>query len=196
VLMVRICYAGDVRRGEQVVAPLRLAADPLADLVGPMPYPALFDLPARSHGAVIAVRSMFLDRVDTATAGRVVEHLGRGTAPLRMVQLRALGGAISRVDDSATAFAHRQRRFLAVIASNDEPDLDTAHRWTEGLANELPHVDQGGYIGFFGPHDGDRIVHAYPPATLDRLRRIKATYDPANLFRHNDNIAPAGDRIA
>jgi FAD/FMN-containing dehydrogenase len=85
---------------------------------------------------------------------------------------------------------------MVIIASNDEPDLEAARRWTEELASKLPQNDAGAYIGFFGPHDGDRIGNAYPPATLARLRRIKATYDPANLFRHNDNIALAVDRSA
>ena len=49
----------------------------------------------------------------------------------------------------------------------------------------------GAYVNFFGPHDVDRIEAAYPGETLARLRRIKATYDPVNLFRNNDNITPA-----
>ncbi|HEX5970119.1 MAG TPA: BBE domain-containing protein, partial [Intrasporangium sp.] len=142
-------------------------------------------------GAVIAVRSLFLDHVDTATAEMMLDYMARSDAPLRMVQLRALGGAIGRVDPAATAFAHRRSGIMVVIASNDEPDLETARDWAEELATKVAQDDPGGYVGFFGPHDDGRIGSAYPPATLARLRQVKATYDPANLFRHNDNITPA-----
>jgi FAD/FMN-containing dehydrogenase len=190
VIMARLCYTGDPDRGEQAVAPLRQAASPLADLVGPMPYPALFAEPPPSHGAVVAVRNMFLTGVDGAAAETVVGHLDRSAAWLRMVQFRALGGAIGRVDPAATAFAHRKSPVMVTIACNAQPDLEAARAWTEELAGNLQQRDQGAYIGFFGPHDGDRIENAYPPDTLERLRGIKAAYDPGNLFRHNDNIAP------
>jgi FAD/FMN-containing dehydrogenase len=191
VLMVRACYSGDVRHGEQAVAQLVAAGEPLAGRFGPMPYPELFALPTRSHGSVIAVRSLFVDGFDTAAAELALEHMASSVAPLRMVQLRALGGAIGRVDPAATAFAHRRRALMVVIASNDVPHMVAARAWTEGLAAKLAPDDAGGYVGFFGPHDGDRTCSAYPAATLARLRQVKATYDPTNLFRHNDNVAPA-----
>ncbi len=191
VLMVRACYSGDVRAGEQAVAPLLAADEPLAGRFGPMPYPELFALPTRSHGSVIAVRSLFLDDFDTGAAQKVLDHMASSAAPLRMVQLRALGGAIGRVDLTATAFAHRRRELMVVIASNDVPHMVAARAWTEGLAAELAPGDAGGYVGFFGPHDADRICSAYPHATLTRLRQVKAIYDPTNLFRRNDNVIPS-----
>jgi glycerate kinase len=58
------------------------------------------------------------------------------------------------------------------------------------LAEALYQGDDGAYVNFFGPADADRIQAAYPAKTLARLRRIKANYDPANLFASNDNITP------
>ena len=71
-----------------------------------------------------------------------------------------------------------------------EDDESAARRWTEDLASALDQGEDGAYVNFFGPHDGDRIQAGYPGETLARLRRIKAAYDPTNLFS-NDNIAPA-----
>jgi FAD/FMN-containing dehydrogenase len=193
VVMARVCYSGDPAEGERMGALLRLAAKPLADLLGPMPYSRLFEEPAPSRGAVVAVRSLFVDHIGTTAAEVMLEHLSRSDAWLRMVQFRGMGGAIGRVDPEATAFGHRRRRFMVTIASNDQPDLAQARAWVEDLAADLSPTQPGGYVGFFGPHDGDRIGEAYPPGTLDRLRGIKATYDPQNLFRHNDNITPAPD---
>jgi FAD/FMN-containing dehydrogenase len=95
VIMARVCYAGRPDEGERAVAPLRQAAKPLADLLGPMPYDGLFAEPPPSRGAVVAVRNLFVDDVDTSTAGTVLDRLDRSDARLRMVQFRALGGAIA-----------------------------------------------------------------------------------------------------
>lgn len=191
VIMTRVCYSGELDAAEQAVAPLRLAGTPLVDLLGPMPYPDLFIEPPPSHGAVVAVRNLFVDKVDEAAASTVMGHLGRSDAWMRMVQFRALGGAIGRVDPSATAFAHRRGAVMVTIACNAQPELGAARTWVEDIAGRLPHVTAGAYIGFFGPHDANRIQEAYPEDTLARLRRIKARADPDNVFRHNDNIAPA-----
>ena len=79
---------------------------------------------------------------------------------------------------------------MIVLRALEDDEL-AARYWTEELAEALYKGDDGASINFFGPHDGDRIEVAYPAETLARLRRIKATYDPMNLFRNNDNITPA-----
>jgi hypothetical protein len=100
-----------------------------------------------------------------------------------------LGVAISRVAPDATAYAHRKSPIIVLRALED--DELAARQWTEELAEALYEGDDGAYINFFRPHDGDRIEAAYPAETLAWLRRIKATYDPTNLFRNNDNITAA-----
>jgi FAD/FMN-containing dehydrogenase len=102
-----------------------------------------------------------------------------------------LGGAISRVAPDATAYAHRNAAIMINVVRALDGDESGARRWTEELAAELHQGVEGSYVNFFGPHDGDRIEAAYPPQTLARLRRIKAAYDPTNLFCNNDNITPA-----
>jgi hypothetical protein len=74
-----------------------------------------------------------------------------------------------------------------IVRSVDD-DSDAARRWIERLVQGIQQDDHGAYVNFFGPNDTDRIHAAYPGQTLARLQRIKATYDPSNLFRHNDNI--------
>src|SRR5215218_7131043 len=81
-------------------------------------------------------------------------------------------------------------RVMAIVARPLEDNELAARQWTEELAEALYQGDDGAYVNFFGPHDGSRIEAAYPGETLARLRRIKATYDPTNLLRNNDNITP------
>jgi hypothetical protein len=151
----------------------------------------MYDGPMAEPGHVVTIRTMFLDRLGEPEAATVLDHLRRGTSPLRLVQLRVLGGAISRVDPDATAFAHRRSRIMVNVHDADT-DHAAARRWVDGAARDLAQDDPGAYVGFLGPDDGPERIHAaYPPKTLARLRRVKAAYDPENLFRHNDNIPPA-----
>jgi FAD/FMN-containing dehydrogenase len=191
VILARVCYAGDLQRAEQAVQPVREIAMPVVDLMQPMPYAALLDEEAPSKGHPVAVRNMFLHHIDESVGATIVEGLHRSDTWLRAVQFRVLGGAISRVAPDATAYAHRKAVIMInVIRALDGDELG-ARRWTEDLAGALYQSEDGAYVNFFGPHDGDRIGAAYPADTLTRLRRIKARYDPTNLFHNNDNITPA-----
>jgi FAD binding domain/Berberine and berberine like len=186
-----VCYAGDSGQAEEALRPLREIATPVLDMVQPMPYAALLDEETPVRGHPVAVRTRFLDHIDEAVGATILEGLNRSDSWLRFVQFRVLGGAISRVALDATAYAHRKAPIMAIVARVLEDDELAARQWAEALAEALYQGDDGAYINFFGPHDGDRIEAAYPGETLARLRRIKATYDPMNLFRNNDNITPA-----
>ncbi|HEX5878295.1 MAG TPA: FAD-binding oxidoreductase [Actinomycetota bacterium] len=194
VVMALLCYAGDPAAGERALAPFRALAEPVADMLQPMPYPGLFE-PAEDIEVVEeSARSMFLDRVDRAAAEAVVEHLQASTAPMAVAQLRVLGGAMARVPAEATAFAHRDRRFMAAVGAVYEHAADRpAHEaWAEAFAAALRgDGGPGVYVNFLSDEGPERVREAYPGPTWDRLAEIKRRYDPGNLFRRNQNIPPA-----
>jgi hypothetical protein len=190
VIMAMVCYAGDLRQAEETLRPLREIATPVLDMVQPMPYAALLDEETPVRGHPVGMCTRFGDHIDESVGATILEGLNRSDSWLRFVQFRVLGGAISRIAPDATAYAHRKSPIMVIVARVLEDDELAARQWTEELAEALYQGDDGAYINFFGPHDGDRIEAAYPGETLVRLRRIKATYDPTNLFRHNDNITP------
>ena len=195
-ILAAVCYAGDSGQAEEALQPLREIATPVMDLVQPMPYAALLDEEVPFRGHPVALRAMFGDPIDESVGATILEGLNCSDTWLRMVQFRVLGGAISRVAPDATAYAHRKSPIMVIVARALEDDQLAARQWTEELTAALYQGDDGAYVNFFGPHDGDRIEAAYPGETLPRLRRIKATYDPMNLFRNNDNITPAyGDPL-
>ncbi|MDQ4108014.1 MAG: BBE domain-containing protein [Actinomycetota bacterium] len=79
-----------------------------------------------------------------------------------------------------------------VAALYEDPEEAERHRhWVDGLAGALRQDDAGAYVNFPGDEGDSRIRDAYPAATWDRLREIKRRYDPANVFRLNQNIPPA-----
>jgi FAD/FMN-containing dehydrogenase len=135
---------------------------------------------------------MFVDEVDHAAAEAIVERLGASSAPMRVTQLRALGGAMARVPNDATAFAHRERRLMINVAAlyNDPDEIPAHQAWVDGLASTLQRGPVGAYVNFLGDEGEARVHDAYPDATWARLADVKRRYDPTNLFRRNQNVPP------
>ena len=194
VVLALLAYAGDAEAGGRALAPFRALADPIADMLQPMPYAGLFEPAEEIEVVEESARSMFLDAFDGATAAAVVEHLRASTAPMAVAQLRVLGGAMARVPADATAFAHRDRRFMAAVGAVYEhaADRPTHEAWADGFAAALRGGGGPGvYVNFLGDEGPERVREAYPGATWDRLVQVKRRYDPGNLFRRNQNIPPA-----
>jgi FAD/FMN-containing dehydrogenase len=117
----------------------------------------------------------------------------RASSPFSLIQFRGLGGAMARVANDATAFAHRQRRyFVAIIGLWLDAGEDAAvhEAWTAALWRTIRHEGSGVYVNFLEVEGPDRVREAYPPATFARLAAIKRRYDPRNTFRFNQNIPP------
>ncbi len=193
VVMAMLSYAGDAEDGARAVAPLRALATPIADMVRPIPYPELFPPLDEDYRPIAAARTLFLDHVDQAAAGTIVDRIEASPAAAAVTQLRVLGGAVARVPSDATAYAHRDRRIMGnVVAMYTNPeDRPASEAWVADLSSELTQ-DESGYVGFLVDEGEDRVRMAYPGSTWDRLREVKRQYDPDNLFRLNQNIPPAG----
>lgn len=191
VVLLLVCWAGPPEDADAVLAPLRTLADPLADLVRPVTYPELFPPEPHGPGPVAVTRTMFLDHVDVDDARRVLELLEQADG-MRAVQLRPLGGAIARVPDDATAYAHRSAPLMAGVVTFVTPeDRDARLAWVRRVLDALDQGVPGAYVNFLGDEGPERVQAAYPGATWDRLREVKRTYDPGNVFARNQNVPPA-----
>ena len=192
VVLARMVYAGDLEVGQRVIAPFRALAEPIADLLRPMPYPELYpDEQGPRLGRV--TRTMFARSVGARQAETILERIGESSAMIAACEIRVLGGAMARVPVDATAFAHRQSRIMINVAAIHDPvtsDRSEHAAWVTGLTAELDDGDRGAYAGFLEDEGEERVRAAYPGSTWDRLRRLKARYDPENLFRLNQNIPP------
>jgi FAD/FMN-containing dehydrogenase len=195
ILLGLITFAGDPEAGSAAVAPLRDLAEPIADMVRPMSYPEMYMPDEEEYHPVGAVRNMFVDELGDAHSEAILEALGSSTAMMSAVQIRVLGGAVSRVPADATAYAHRDRRMMINVAALFETPEQAARNedWVENLASTLRGDSRGAYVNFLGDEGEGRVREAYPGDTWDRLREIKARYDPSNLFRHDQNIPPTTD---
>jgi FAD/FMN-containing dehydrogenase len=193
VIMAMMVHSGPVSDGERAVAPFRALATPIVDMLRPLPYPEMYVPEDADYHPVAAGHSMFVERIDCGVANTILDHLEASNAAMRVAQLRVLGGAMVRVAADATAFAHRASRIMVNVAALYEaPEERATHEaWVDAFAAALHQDDDGVYVNFLVDEGEDRVRAAYPGHTWDRLAEIKTRYDPANLFRRNQNIPPA-----
>jgi hypothetical protein len=196
VILGLMLYAGDPDAGMRALAPFRAIAPPVADLLRPMTYPEIYFPEEEGYRPIAANRTSLTDDLDRSVAASIVERLGEpSSAMMRVAQLRVLGGAMARVPADATAFAHRDRRLMVTAAAmvDSVERLPEQTAWVEETAAVLRGAEADAYVGFLADEGEARIREAYPPSTWERLARIKARYDPTNVFRSNQNVAPATD---
>jgi FAD/FMN-containing dehydrogenase len=193
VIMALLCYAGEVDEGQRVVTPFRTLAEPIVDMVKPMPYSEIYPPEEEDYHPIGSVRTMFIETIDRSVAETIVEYLQTSSAQMAAAQIRALGGAMARVPAEATAFAHRSSRIMVNVAAlYERPDQAAVYEpWVSDFAAALRQGDDGAYVGFLGDEGEGRIREAYPGPTWQRLAEIKGRYDPTNLFRLNQNIRPS-----
>jgi FAD/FMN-containing dehydrogenase len=198
VLVVAAAYAGPVDEGESVVQPLRELGEPLIDLSGPWPWLGLqsgFD-PLYPKGGFYYWKSRSLAELSSDAIDDIADFAGRRPSPLTDIIVWHNGGAITDVGETATAYGGRDASFLVTVeASWDDPALtDDALAWARECWDAMGRHSTGGmYLNFAGfGEEKETLVKAGYGVNYARLTKLKAKYDPTNLFRMNLNVPPAG----
>lgn len=189
-----VAVAAPDEKARQLLEPFRSIAPPIADDVQPIPYAKIYPPEDDSYHPLAVSRNLFADAFDLDVARGILERLDRTDATMRACQIRPYGGAVSRVPNDATAYAHRDRRIMMNVAAFYEGDGDKGAKtaWVEEFAGWLSGGDPAAYVNFLGDEGPARVRAAYPHGAYERLSQLKRRYDPANLFRGNQNIPPAG----
>jgi len=192
------CYAGPVDLGQQVLQPLREWSTPMLDFSGVMPYvdvQTLWDADYPAGKLRYYWKSIYVDELSDAVIDRLVSAASESPSHHATVDVWHIGGAIGRIDATASAFGRRDMPYLIGIEGNwedardDEPNI----AWTRTLWADLHRFSSGAvYLNFPGfGEEGEALVRAGYGENYDRLAALKRTYDPTNLFRLNQNVAPA-----
>jgi Berberine and berberine like len=190
---------GSADEHARAIAPVREACPPLFEFRSPMPYAALQQMFDADYPYGIRDYEKSLDLVEltdeaiTVITERAVEKRSR----VSFMPVYALHGAVTEVADDATAYGGlRIPHFVVdIAAASTDPDVLTADRaWVRSLWEALRPLaaNAGSYVNFMSELDAEERVRAsYGPAKYERLARIKAEYDPGNVFHRNANIKPA-----
>jgi len=192
-VMALVMYAGSAGEGERVLAPIRALAEPIADMLKPMRYKDIFMPEDGDYHPTAVSTNLFIQDIDHDAAVNVLDWLERVDASMKAFQFRVLGGAVARVADGATAYAHRKNAIMGNVACFYETDDQKPLRqaWVDDFATSLRQGNTEAYVNFIGLTEQDKALTAYPEQTLARLQQIKAVYDPMNVFKTNFNITPA-----
>ncbi len=185
--------AGDLETGDSLVSEFRDVAEPIADLLGPMPYHVIQTLidPLWGKGINSYFKATNLSHLDDELIERLTELHLTAPGPQCEIHVHQMGGAIARVADDATAFAERSMPFvLNAVTGWHDPSVGPAHRtWARNVIESAADATTGrAYVNFLG--DANAARSSYGSETYDRLVALKNEYDPSNVFRLNQNIEP------
>lgn len=191
VLLFAACYAGDMKEGEKALQGLRGLGKPIADVIGPHPYSGwqqAFD-PLLASGARNYWKSNDFLELSDEVINIALAAVAELPDPQSEIFIAHLGGAMTRVDADATPFPQRKRHFVMNVHTRwSNPSHDKrCITWARDLFDRTaPHAAGSVYVNFM-PSDDGRMAEAYGP-NIEKLRKIKAEYDPKNQFRLNHNI--------
>lgn len=196
ILALAVCYNGDIATGERIAKPLRQFGNPIADIIGPMPYTAWQTVldPLLTPGARNYWKSHDFAGLSDGLIEVMMDHARRIPDPQTEIACAQLGGAVSRVPRDATAYNHRDGKYVMNVHGRwADPAKDEACiAWARSLWRETTKFATGSvYVNFLTQEENglERLRAAYGE-NYERLVALKNKYDPTNLFGVNQNISP------
>jgi hypothetical protein len=187
------CWCGDPADGQAALEPLR-ALGPAVDLFGPMPYPALQGMldAGAPHGLRNYFRGGFVADLSDDVIAVVLEHGAVMPGPMSQIHLHQMGGAVGRVGTGTSSFSGRAAGYTYNLIGTWTDPAEDAMRiaGVRAASAAMVPLSLGSYVNFEAETGAGRARATYGPEIYDRLARLKSEYDPANLFRRNQNVQP------
>jgi FAD/FMN-containing dehydrogenase len=198
-----VCWTGSMEEGERVLAPIREVAEPVMDMVQPMPYTALQSMldGGGPHCTRGYMKAEFIERLSDEAVDTLADHGGKRPGPMCQLLMEPMGGAMRSVsaDDSPLSSRDTDWCFHALAMWMDpSPAVEQAHvAWARELAADMePHVGRGVYLNFTSDTGDERVRSTYGDENYERLVALKDQYDPGNMFHLNQNIRPSNEAVA
>ncbi|HEY9619326.1 MAG TPA: FAD-binding oxidoreductase [Crinalium sp.] len=194
VVVLAVFYASDAVEGKKLIEPLRSFGDVCGEHIGIQPYVAwqqAFD-PLMTRGARNYWKSHNFTELQDGALDAIADFAGKLPSPQCEIFIGFMAGAPNRVPADATAYYHRDAKFVLNVHGrwDDAADDERCIAWArEFFRASAPYASAGAYVNFMTGEEGDRVAAAYG-SNYDRLVQIKKRYDPENIFHLNQNIKP------
>jgi FAD/FMN-containing dehydrogenase len=192
VAIAAACWSGEIAEGEHALAPLRGFGPPVADMIQPMPFPAMQQAldPAFPDGAHCYWRASFVHGLTDEIVETIVDWGNRMASPLSAALVEYYGGAASRADPASSAFAQRSADYnVAMTASWMDPAESAGHiAWARGFYDAIEPHAHGSHFLNFQSEAPDEVVRASFGEHFDRLAAVKLRYDPGDFFSRDLNL--------
>jgi FAD/FMN-containing dehydrogenase len=189
---IHVAFDGDdPHLAARAIDPIRRLGTVTGDDIALEPYAdTLADGTAPPPGIQFVPQSAFADKESVSEVLQILAEVRASHRP-PFITVRSVGGAVSRVPDDATAYAHRQAELLVVTTlAGPAPAVEAARPALDTIWGRLaPHVN-GAYANFLASATEEDVAEIYPTQTYQRLAAVKRRYDPGNLFARNHNIRP------
>ena len=188
------CSTADRERTSQMLAPTAAWPKPLLSGVGPMPLPVLNSLfdGLYTPGLQWYWKADFVEHLSDDAIASHIQFGANLPSMFSTMHLYPINGAVHRTASDATAFSYRKAKWAEVIVGVD-PDpanKDKISDWARSYWDAVhPYNAPGAYVNFMMEEGAARVEATYGE-NYARLRKVKAAYDPGNLFRVNQNIPP------
>jgi FAD binding domain/Berberine and berberine like len=204
-ISVGLCYSGPLAAGEEAIAPLRELGDPALDRTGALPYTTMqstFDSHV-PHGICTHWKTANLSELTDGAIQALLEQFARapstGSTSGSTIVIEYLEGAFGRRDEAGTAFNNPGDPYRIIVEANSAraSDSEASRDWARGCSEALAPFTTGSvYLNYLGAEGEQQVKNAYGASKFDKLRQIKQVYDPANVFRLNQNIPPEPHRAS
>jgi FAD/FMN-containing dehydrogenase len=195
IAVIILCHCGSLAEAEVALQPIKKFGTPILDSVGPTSYEETNKMldAGFPRGALNYWKSNFMAELSDQAIDTLVSQFAACPSPMSALVLEHIHGAATRVGVSETAFPHRREGYNFLVVSEWLDPADNAQNiaWARESYDAMrPSFSPGRYVNYLGEDDGeDAVAAAYGP-NYQRLRTLKAKYDPANLFHLNQNIQP------
>ena len=190
------CYSGNLADGDKAVAPIKAFGNPVGDILIHRPYiqlQSLFDS-GNPKGRRYYQKSEYLPSIEPELCEKVIAHAAKIQSPLSVIMLFQIEGALNRFGEEQSPVGNRNAHFvLNIPGSWEKADDDRQNiEWVRNAWDDMKSFSTGGnYINFQTEDEGNDRINAALGTGIHRLARIKAKWDPQNVFRMNRNIKPA-----
>ena len=195
VVLIPFVWLGDPEEGEKLVQPIRDHGETVGDGSGMKPWSgwqAAFD-GLVDHGARNYWKSHHLTDLSDGCIDVIQTFAERMPGEECEVFIPHMEGAPARIEPEATAFPHRNTPFVLNLHTRwrDAEDDKQAIAWAKEFHDATRPYSQGVYVNFLSEEGAERVREAYTDRVWAKLVEAKKRWDPENIFRMNQNIAPA-----